>query len=66
MKNQTITKRSHTKTLRRLAYRSLERDSLNDVEGADQAFDKFLYHEMNRKDLFAWASRENEWMSLQD
>lgn len=62
--------RSHykrvTKKVRSLAYNALERDDMNDIEGASEAFDRFMKNEMPKPEIIKWAERELEYQSLQD
>lgn len=48
------------------AYRAIERDSLNNVEGADEAMIRFLKNEMNMVEMKWWSDKEQEWLSLNE
>jgi hypothetical protein len=61
-------KREGAQMLRSMAYDAIERDALSasDVtaELAYAAMDKFLRHEMPLNEVFEWADREAEFLSL--
>ncbi len=52
------------KKVSKLAYKALERDFLNDLEGANEALEKFLDDKMTLKDAKYWAQREEEFTQL--
>lgn len=49
-----------------LAYRALERDSMNNVEGADEAMGRYLNNNMDLVELKWWADKEREWNNLKE
>jgi len=58
--------RNNKKTRISYAYNALERDSMNDLEGANEAFDSFLGRSMPREQELHWADREREWRQLHE